>query len=437
MDPGRRSSLIRRLLPALLAVALLGCRGEQSRQEGTVLRFALTNPGERMRDPFHAAIRQFEQAHPGVRVDLIEMDDDVYQKMGLLTLFVGGTPPDVYFLWGGHLVKRYASAGYAMDLSAEFPEVRQSRYYASTWASCRGGDGKIYLWPDSASVTTVMWYRKSVFKETGIAPPTTWDELLAACAKLKARGIIPIAVGNRELWAGGNFAAAVLAQFAGVERYNAVLGLAPGTRLDDPAFVRGLEVVTDLQRRGYLNQGVNGVGTDEARALLEQRRAAMHPIGDWMVSEAEEGDVEDLAAFRLPAMPGQQGDRTLLALSTGYAVNPGTRHTAEALALVRYLGSEAVQREFTRHGHVGALRSAAPGAEAPEGQRQILELLSSSKGTALAPDVGFDLEVSDAFLDALGLALGGKITPAEALAGAERQVRALRKNGAVGASTHE
>jgi ABC-type glycerol-3-phosphate transport system substrate-binding protein len=427
---------VRWLLPLLLVAFLLGCRGTK-REEGTVLRFALTNPGERMRDSFHAAIRQFEREHPGVRVELIEMDDDVYQKMGLLTLFVGGTPPDVYFQWGGHLVRKYAAAGYAMDLSAEFPEAQQSRYYPSTWASCRGGDGKIYLWPDSASVTTVMWYRKSVFREAGIEPPTTWQELLATCARLKARGIIPIAVGNRELWAGGNFAAAILAQFAGAERYNAVLGLRSGTRLDDPAFVQGLEVVTDLQRRGFLNQGVNGVGTDEARALLEQRRAAMHPIGDWMVSEAEEADVEDLAAFRLPVMPGQQGDRTLLALSTGYMVNPGGRHTAEAVALVKHLGSEVVQREFTQHGHVSALRSAAPGADAPEGQRQILELLSSSKGTALAPDIGFDQEVSDAFLDAIGLALGGKISAAQALGDAERQVRALRRSGAVGAAAHE
>jgi ABC-type glycerol-3-phosphate transport system substrate-binding protein len=403
-----------------------------------VLRFARTQPGERLREPFHAAIRRFEQDHPGVRVELIEMDDDVYQKMGLLTLFVGGTPPDVYFQWGGHLVKKYASAGYAMDLSAELPEAERSRYYPSTWASCRGRDGKLYLWPDSASVTTVMWYRKSIFREAGVQPPTTWEELLTVCQRLKDRGIVPIAVGNRELWAGGNFAAAVLAQFAGVERYNAVLGLDPGTRLDDEAFVQGLEMLTDLQRRGYLNQGVNGVGTDEARSLLEQRRAAMHPIGDWMVSESEEEDVKDLAAFRIPAMPGQQGDRTLLALTTGYLVNPQGKHRSEALALVHYLGSEAVQREFAAHGHVSALRNAAPGAGSPEGQQQILELLSTSRATALAPDVGFDLEVSDAFLDAIGIALGGKSTAAEALAAADRQVRALRKTAsAAGATAHE
>jgi hypothetical protein len=32
-----------------------------------------------MREPFRAALRGFEGAHPGTRVELLEMDDDVYQ----------------------------------------------------------------------------------------------------------------------------------------------------------------------------------------------------------------------------------------------------------------------------------------------------------------------------------------------------------------------
>ena len=54
--------------------------------------------------------------------------------------------------------------------------------------------------------------------------------------------------------------------------------------------------LAELQQRGFLNQGVSGVGTDEARSLLAQGRAAMHPIGDWLVSDAEESTVADLDA---------------------------------------------------------------------------------------------------------------------------------------------
>jgi len=373
-------------------------------------------------------VRQFEELHPGVRVELIEMDDDVYQKMGLLTLFVGGTPPDVYFQWGGHLVRKYASAGYALDLTDYLPEAERSRYLAASWASCTDREGRIALWPSASSVTTVMWYRKSLFKRAGVTPPRTWDEFLHVCEALKAIGVTPIAVGNRELWAGGNFAAYLVAQRSGVAHYNAVLGLKPGTTLEDPAFVEAFEVLAELESRGFLNRGVAGVSTDEARSLLLQGRAAMHPIGDWLVSEADPSEVEDLACFLLPSLPGQNNpEPALLALTTGYMVHSRTSHPTEALALVQHLCSEPVQKEWSKHGHLSALRAAAPGAEAPEGQRQLLRLLEQSAATTLAPDVGFDLEVADAFLDAVSLLFGGRATPREALAGAERQVRALRR----------
>lgn len=424
MGPRRR--LTRRCCLSLGAAALglAGCRPPAT--SGITLRLAATQQGERMRETFQATLRAFEEQHPGVHIELIEMDDDVYQNMGLLTLFVGGTPPDVYFQWGGYLVRKYAAAGYALDLTDEFRD--RDRHLPSSWASCAGNDGRTYLWPNSASVTTLMWYRKSLFQKVGARPPETWDGLLAVCERLKAAGLIPIAVGNRELWPGGNFAAALAAQSAGVARYNEVLALKPGTRLDDPLFVRGLDLIAELQGRGYLNTGVNGVGTDDARSLLAQGKAAMHPIGDWLVSEADEADVADLDAFRIPLLPGQQAaDATLLSLGTGYMINRHTRYPEEAKALLRHLGSDAVQREWVRHGHVSSLRAAGPGPTAPVGQRRVLELLAQTPGSVLAPDVGFNLEVSDAFLDAAGLVLGGRATAAEALAQAERQVRALRK----------
>jgi len=395
-----------------------------------VLRLATTQQGEQLRGPFREALAEFERAHPGVRVDVTEMDDDVYQKMGLLTLFVGGTPPDVYFQWGGYLVGRYAAAGYALDLTPEFPPEVRERYLPTTWASCHGRDGKLYLWPNSASVTLVVWYRRSTFARLGLAPPATWAEFLAVCARLREAGQIPLAVGNRELWPGGNLGAALAARRAGAARYAEVLSLARGTRLDDPAFTAALDALADLAARGYLNAGPNGVGADDARSLLAQGKAAMLPSGDWLVTEVDPEQAEDLDCFLLPRLPGQQGDDSaLLALATGYMVYSRTRHPDLAVSLLRHLGSPAVQRAWSRAGHLSALREIGPGPDAPLGQRRLRGFLARARETALAPDIGFNLEVSDAFLDAVGLTLGGRRTPAQALGEAERQVAALRAAG--------
>lgn len=384
-----------------------------------------------MREPFDRFVRDFENSHPGVHVEMIEMDDDVYSQMGLVTLFVGGTPPDVYFQWGGYQVRRWASAGYALDLTDQFQGAEKDRFLPSTWPSTLGSDGKNYLWPNSASVTTVMWFQKGpewkrVAKDGGV--PETWTEFLELCERIRAGGQIPIAVGNKELWGGGNFVAAVLAQALGGVRYDEVLGLKPGTRLDDSDVVQAMERVAELGARGFLNEGVAGVGTDEARALFLQRRAALHPIGDWLVTDADESQAGRLDAFPIPRISSDAGSRsTLLGLSTGYMVYSRTAHRTLALDFLRRMTSDAVQKSFVAAGHVSAVAAAEPDRAAPAGQHRMLEFLKTADETVLAPDVGYHLEVSDAFLDAASEVLSGRRGARAAMSAADRQVQALRR----------
>ena len=46
-----------------------------------------------------------------------------------------------------------------------------------------------------------IWYSKDLFAQAGITEaPTTWEELIDACQKLKDAGIAPIAVGAKDAW---------------------------------------------------------------------------------------------------------------------------------------------------------------------------------------------------------------------------------------------
>ena len=45
-----------------------------------------------------------------------------------------------------------------------------------------------------------VYYRKDIFEKLGIAVPQTFDEFVAACAKLKENGVTPITIGSKYLW---------------------------------------------------------------------------------------------------------------------------------------------------------------------------------------------------------------------------------------------
>ena len=50
-----------------------------------------------------------------------------------------------------------------------------------------------------------MVYNPKLFKKAGLDPKAvkTWDDLKAACGKLKAAGVIPISGGLKDGWFGG------------------------------------------------------------------------------------------------------------------------------------------------------------------------------------------------------------------------------------------
>src|SRR6476620_7283885 len=43
-----------------------------------------------------------------------------------------------------------------------------------------------------------MFYNKKIFSDNGIQVPTTWAELMAACEKLKGKGIVPLGIGGKD-----------------------------------------------------------------------------------------------------------------------------------------------------------------------------------------------------------------------------------------------
>ena len=45
-----------------------------------------------------------------------------------------------------------------------------------------------------------VYYNVDIFKKYNIAIPTTWEEFLAACKKLKDAGVTPIANSLKDQW---------------------------------------------------------------------------------------------------------------------------------------------------------------------------------------------------------------------------------------------
>ncbi|MFC7764790.1 ABC transporter substrate-binding protein [Leucobacter soli] len=343
------------------------------------------------------------------------MEDDQYQTIGLPNLLSSRTPPDVYFEWVGNRLETRKQDGFTADLNDAVANGPLAGIFDEDAFASATIDGQISLVPHIADVTNVLWYNTEILAENNVSPPQTWDELLAACEVLDAAGVTPIASGNKDLWAAGNWLAHVTSRVVGEEAYDAAL---TGTAsFDDPKWVEAFGYVQQLADRKCINESINAIDDNEGAQLFFQGKAAMHPIGSWLVSWAiDEAPDLDFDFVNLPEMPGAGDQSSAIGVVTGYAVNAKGSHVDQAVEFLALLNSPEFVEQFIAAEAVPITLSAQESTSIDARTARLMALLSEAGAVISPPDTGYDLGTADAFYRALAEVIGGQTSPEDAAA---------------------
>jgi raffinose/stachyose/melibiose transport system substrate-binding protein len=387
-----------------------------------VLRIAMGSPGEAQIRVWDDVAKQFEAANPGTKVELNYQDDDLYQTIGLQNLLNGRNAPDIYFEWTGNRLEQRVKDGFAADISSKFASGPLAGLFDDATLNQYKVDDKIVMVPYSADVTNVLWYNKQLLADAGVQPPTTWEELLAACDKLNAAGLTPIASGNKDLWAAGNWLSHMASRVVGEDAYAATLG---GTgKFGTPEWEKAFGYITELADHKCVNESVNSIDDNEGAQLFFQGKAAMHPIGSWLVSWAiDEAPDLDFDYVNLPAMPDAAGNQdSVIGVATGFVINAKSAKIDKAAEFMALLNSDENVQKLIEAEVTPLTKSASAGQDIDSRSANLTTLLNDAPAIVLPPDTGYDLEMADALYSAEAAVLGGQQTAAEALAGIDKKI---------------
>ena len=394
---------------------MVGATGAMA--QDTTLRVAMGSPGAAGIEVFDQIKADFEAANPGVEVEMNYQDDDLYQTIGLPNLLSGRNAPDVYFEWAGaRMAQRYAD-GYGADLTEAMTSGPLAGIYDDGVLPAVSTDGVVVLVPHTADVTNVMFYNTDIFEANDIAPPSTWEELLAACDTLNEAGIIPIASGNKDLWAAGNWLSHIASRVIGEDVYDATL--AGEGKFSTPEWEEAFGYIAELAEHGCVNESVNAVDDNAGAQLFFQEQAAMHPIGSWLVSWAiDENPDLDFDFVNLPAMPeGSAGNQdSVIGVATGHMVNANSENIDLAIEYLALVNSPEFVLSFINDAELSPLAESAAAADMDERSARLSDLLKAGAPVVLPPDTGYDVEMALQLYEAEAAVLGGQATPAEALA---------------------
>ena len=138
----------------------------------------------------------FHKLHPNVTVNVVSQPADNYFAL-LQAAAVSKTGPDLAVMWTGLFTLQYKD--FLTNLQGKVPASALARIDpdALKWTSndFNPSNGP-YVIP-LENQFYIGFYNKAAFAKAGVSSvPTDWNQLFAACKKLKAAGYLPMTYGN-------------------------------------------------------------------------------------------------------------------------------------------------------------------------------------------------------------------------------------------------
>jgi glucose/mannose transport system substrate-binding protein len=280
-------------------------------------------------------------------------------KSVLKTRMIGGNPPDSFQVHAGHeLIDTWVTASYMSPLTDLFKSqgwdkampvglldiLAYSLNSKSATGSLPRAETHWYsyqadLWsvPVNIHRANVLWYNKKVFADAHLTPPTTFQAFFQSAAALKAKGIVPFVLGDKEGWEAGHTFETVLIGTIGADAYDGLWnGRTPWT---SPKVTEALE--TFKRMLTYVNTDHAALTWDGAAEYITTGKGAMLIMGDWANGWFTS---KKFAGYGWVPAPGNEDIYD--ALSDSFGLPKRARDQDTVMAWLRLLGSREGQEAF-------------------------------------------------------------------------------------------
>jgi multiple sugar transport system substrate-binding protein len=282
-------------------------------------------------DPIPGLLREFERRHPGVTVrsEPLTWTSDEQHQFYVINL-EGASPTFDVLMIDVIWVPEFAQAGWLLDLSPWVARQELAPHFPAA-AAAAVWRGRVWGLPWNMNVG-VLYYRADLLAKYGLAPPRTWEALVAQTERIRAGERDPRLDGV--LWQGKQYEGLVV---NALEHF-----WANGSALldeNDRVFPEPDHAAAALAfMRRLIDSGASpGWVTAGDEELTRRPFGAGHAIflRSWPYA---------MDLFQAPDSPV----RGRVGIHLG--VNRRTRHQEAAVALVRFLASEHGQRALTAAG---------------------------------------------------------------------------------------
>lgn len=272
-------SISRRALMAAALMTSSACLVPQAFAQSGEVTISHYFTGELGLKAFNDQVAAFEKAS-GIKMKESPVGHEDF-KTDILVRAAGRSLPDVFSYWAGARVQFIVDSKSLRPIDDMWAAEKLDSVVSKPIAeSATLYDGKRFLVPFNYHYAGVF-FNKKVLADAGItAMPATWDDFIAMCKTLKAKGVAPIALGSKNRWPAQFWFDYLLLRTAGPD-YRARL-MSGEASYDDPEVAAAMGLWKSLLDEGLFVENANADDWTDAADKVARGDAAMTLMGTWI-----------------------------------------------------------------------------------------------------------------------------------------------------------
>ena len=262
---------------------------EEKKEEKTVLKlWCIATESDANRPAYEKAIAEFETAHPDIKIEWEAFENNSY-KTKIKAAMIGGDTadlPDIFFTWAGAFLGDFVEAGNVMRLDEAYkPYANQLPEMMLSNSTYNGGH---YAVPLTYNIVTLFANMDLLAQAGWDHVPETYDDLIACCDALVAKGIIPFGCAGKEGWCVTEYVEPMIEKTIGYEKLNKIFTGAESW--NDPAIADAVNKFQDMINKDYFDPAGVALSNDEVKANFIAGKTAFYQNGSWNCGEVNDAE---------------------------------------------------------------------------------------------------------------------------------------------------
>ena len=369
-------------------------------------------------------LKEWNDAHPNEQVTLIELSPEADQQRADM-IKRGQAKSGEFSVMSVDVVwtAEFAANGWLQELPKDkFPTdgMLASAVDAASYF------GKLYAYPQSSD-GALLYYRSDLLDKAGLKPPTTWDEMQAACDKvLPTQKGMSCYSGQFQKYEGLTCNVAEAVNSAGGEFITADGKPA----VNSAEAIAGLTWMVDGFKSGMIPKEAITWKEEESRQAFQDGKILFLRNWPYVYNLASKTDGSSKVAgkFGVAPIPGKTGPGVSTLGGHNIGISAFAKNKGTAGDFIKWIASEAQQKTFLQKGSLAPiLESMYADADLNKQFGYLSTLGESIKNAQARPKAVRYGDVTSAIQDATYAALQGQQTPTDAFNGLQTKLEDLLK----------